>query len=82
VTVKRRKQLKRYRELSLMLAMFFLPFGYDFLFKLIMEATGSYWAADLIFYGISGSFWLSYILLSRRLGKRNTSSTYTDSVAL
>jgi len=52
-----------------MLAMFFLPFGYDFLFKLIMEVTGSFWVADLIFYGISGSFFVSYILLSRYLNK-------------
>lgn len=64
-----RKRLKALRDASLMLAMFFLPFGYDFLFKLIMEVTGSFWAADLIFYGISGSFFVSYILLSRQLNK-------------
>jgi hypothetical protein len=69
VTVKTKKQLKQYKELSLMLAMFFLPFGYDFLFKLIMEATGSYWVADVVFYGLSGFFWLLYILLSKRLHK-------------
>lgn len=48
-----------------MLAMFFLPFGYDALFKLIMDITGSYWAADITFYCISGCFWLSYIFLSK-----------------
>ena len=53
-----------------MLAMFFLPFGYDFLFKLIMEVSGSYWVADIVFYCISGSFWLSYILLTRYLNKK------------
>jgi hypothetical protein len=68
VTVKRLRKLK---EASLMLAMFFLPFGYDFLFKLIMDVSGSYWIADITFYSISGSFWLSYILLSRRLSKYN-----------
>ena len=52
-----------------MLGMFFLPFGYDFLFKLIMEVTGSFWVADLIFYGISGSFFACYILLSKYLNK-------------
>jgi len=31
--------------------------------------TGSFWAADLIFYGISASFFVSYILLSRYLNK-------------
>jgi len=65
----RRKKLRTYREASLMLAMFFLPLGYDALFKLIMDATGSYWAADIVFYSISGCFWLSYILLSRQLNK-------------
>ena len=54
-----------------MLAMFFLPFGYDALFKLLMEITGSYWAADIIFYFISGCFWLSYIALSRILSKKD-----------
>jgi hypothetical protein len=55
------KRLEFYRDISLMLAMFFLPFGYDALFKLMMEITGSYWGADIIFYSISGCFWLSYI---------------------
>jgi hypothetical protein len=50
---KTKKRLKALRDTSLMLAMFFLPFGYDFLFKLIMEVSGSFWVADLIFYGIS-----------------------------
>ena len=54
-----------------MLAMFFLPFGYDFLFKLIMEAVGSFWVADLVFYGISGFFFASYILLSKWLNNSN-----------
>jgi hypothetical protein len=66
---KNRKRLIALRDASLMLAMFFLPFGYDFLFKLIMEVTGSFWKADLIFYGISGLFFLSYISLSRYLNK-------------
>jgi hypothetical protein len=66
---KTKKRLKALREASLMLAMFFLPFGYDFLFKLIMEVSGSFWVADLIFYGISGFFFASYILLSKHLNK-------------
>lgn len=52
-----------------MLAMFFLPFGYDALFKLIMDKSGSYWVADITFYTISGCFWLSYFALSRFLNK-------------
>jgi hypothetical protein len=68
----REKRLTLYRDLSLMLAMFFLPFGYDMLFKLLMEISGSYWIADIIFYSISGCFWLSYILLTRLLNKEES----------
>jgi hypothetical protein len=67
-------RLTFYRDTSLMLAMFFLPFGYDALFKLMMEITGSYWGADIIFYSISGCFWLSYILLTKYLNKKETSN--------
>jgi uncharacterized membrane protein len=74
MVVKKIKSLKEkktrlifYKDMSLMLAMFFLPFGYDMLFKLIMEITGSYWVADIVFYSISGCFWLSYILLTKYL---------------
>jgi len=34
---------------------------------------GSYWGADVIFYSISGCFWLSYILLTKYLNKKETS---------
>ena len=60
-----------YRDLSLMLAMFFLPLGYDALFKFMMDITGSYWGADVVFYSISGFFWLSYILLTKYINKTN-----------
>jgi hypothetical protein len=50
--------------------MFFLPFGYDFLFKWVMEVTGSYWKADMVFYCLSGSFWLSYISLTWYINKK------------
>jgi hypothetical protein len=62
-------RLGLYRDTSLMLAMFFLPLGYDALFKLMMDITGSYWGADVVFYSISGCFWFAYILLTKRLNK-------------
>jgi hypothetical protein len=68
------KRITFYKDTSLMLAMFFLPLGYDALFKLIMDLSGSYWVADVIFYSISGCFWLSYILLTRYLNKNPKSS--------
>jgi len=67
----KQKKIELLRQASLMLAMFFLPFGYDALFKLIMDLSGSYWTADLVFYSVSGFFWLSYILLTRILNKNN-----------
>ena len=67
---KKDTRLTVFRDTSLMLAMFFLPFGYDTLFKLIMDLTGSYWVADIIFYSISGCFWLCYIFLTRYLSKK------------
>lgn len=59
--------LSFYRDTSLLLAMFFLPFGYDALFKVLMELTGSYWIADGVFYTISIFFWIIYAVLSNKL---------------
>lgn len=47
---------KKIATLCLVLALFFNPVGYDALFKMTMELTGSYWAADTIFYCIAASF--------------------------
>jgi len=66
------KQLNILKEISLMLAMFFLPFGYDALFKWIMDITGSYWIADIVFYCISGLFFTFYIFSKWLLNKRST----------
>jgi len=38
------------RKILLMLGTFFLPFGYDFLFKTILDYTGSYVITDSVFY--------------------------------
>jgi len=73
VTLKTKKLTKKrlvfFKDTSLMLAMFLLPFGYDALFKLIMDLSGSYWVADITFYSISGCFWLSYIFPTSFLSK-------------
>jgi len=41
-----------------MVGMFFNPFGYADLFKLVMDLTGSYYHAEIIFYIIT-AFWFS-----------------------
>jgi hypothetical protein len=50
------------RNILLMLAMFFNPFGFDALFALVMEWTGSYWTTDFVFYCLSGLFFGLYYL--------------------
>lgn len=42
--------------LCLMLGMFFNPFGYDILVKLLLDLTGSYWLTMGIFYLVAGLF--------------------------
>jgi len=64
------KYLTTIKEISLMLAMFFLPFGYDALFKFIMDITGSYWIADIVFYSISAFFFICYFSLKNYLNKQ------------
>ena len=63
------KQLTIIKEMSLMLAMFFLPFGYDALFKFMMDITGSFWAADIVFYCVSGFLFILYFSLKKLLNK-------------
>jgi hypothetical protein len=57
--------------LSLMIAMFFNPLGFDALFKMVMDWTGSYWITDVIFYGASAFFFILYYLLKKRYVKLN-----------
>jgi hypothetical protein len=51
--------------LCLVLCMFFNPLGFDALFKMVMELTGSYWITDLIFYLTSALFLGLYFLLHK-----------------
>ena len=48
-----------------MAATFFLPFGYDLLFKFLLDFTGSYAATNSIFYGISFTFFTIHICASQ-----------------
>ena len=42
--------------LCLALALFFNPAGYDVIFKMVLDLTGSYWQATHVFYLIAGLF--------------------------
>jgi hypothetical protein len=52
-----------------MMAMFLNPLGFDILFKLVMELTGSYWITDLLFYLSAGLFLGLYFLLRYKVDK-------------
>ena len=54
------------KSVFLTLGTFFCPFGYDAAFSGVMKLTGSYWAADAVFYSISLSFFGFYFWLSRK----------------
>jgi len=48
------------------LGLFFLPFGYDAIFKFIMDWSKSYWVADVVFYSISSSLFIGYFIFSEK----------------
>jgi hypothetical protein len=59
-------QMKKLQTLTLILATFFNPLGFDALFALTMKLTGSYLVTDIIFYCISIFFFSLYWLLLRK----------------
>jgi hypothetical protein len=61
---------KNLAVLFLMVATFLNPLGFDILFKMILDWTGSYWLTTGIFYLGSASFFGLYFWLS---GKRPVS---------
>jgi hypothetical protein len=48
-----------------MLGMFFNPFGYNEIFKVVMDITGSYWTTAHVFYLCAGLFFGLYIFLAK-----------------
>jgi len=49
---------------ALMIATFFNPLGFDVLFKMVWDMTGSYWHTIAIFYLLSALFFGVYFWLS------------------
>jgi hypothetical protein len=68
-----KKKREKLATLCLIASTFFLPFGYDVLFAMIMKLTGSYWAADLFFYFLSALFFGLYIYYSGKNPFKNIS---------
>ena len=59
-----RLKRKNLAIVSLMIATFLNPLGFDVLFKTIMDLTGSYWTTTLLFYLGSALFFIAYFWLS------------------
>jgi H+/Cl- antiporter ClcA len=58
---------------TLMIATFFNPLGFDALFALIMKKTGSYWITDVIFYCLSAFFFGLYFFYFKPILKKHES---------
>jgi len=56
--------------LSLFLALFFNPFGFDAAQYSLILLTGSLWRANFVMYCIAASFFGLYIYLLKQLNKK------------
>ena len=63
--------LSNVSTVCLMIAVFLNPLGFDALFKLVMNWTGSYWLTDAIFYGGALLFAGLYIFF-KKLANKNS----------
>jgi len=68
------KRLHLYKDVVLMLALFFNPFGFDAVQYTLILLTGSLWKANLLLYCIAGFFFGLYIYFTKQLNKKETSN--------
>jgi hypothetical protein len=59
-----------YKDMALMLALFFNPFGFDAVQYSLILLTGSLWKANFVLYCIAGFFFGWYIYFGRLLNKK------------
>lgn len=52
----KKEKNQKMATLCLMIGMFINPFGFDVLFKITLDLTGSYWITTGIFYLVAGLF--------------------------
>ena len=57
---------ERLGTISLALCVFFLPLGYDLVFWMVQELTGSYGLTTFLFYVLSAVFFGFYIYLHKK----------------
>lgn len=70
VYTKIKKRFPSLSTLTLIGATFFNPLGFDALFALVTQWTGSYIITDILFYLASALLFLAYWALKRREKKR------------
>jgi hypothetical protein len=68
---KREHRLPLIKDLFLMLALFFNPFGFDAVQYSLILLTGDLWKANFVLYCIAGFFFGLYIYYTRLLNKEN-----------
>jgi hypothetical protein len=61
------------KDIALMLALFFNPFGFDIIQFSLISLTGSLWKANFVLYCIAGLFFGLYIWFTKLLSKKETS---------
>lgn len=54
---------KRLATLSLMVATFLCPLGFDVAFYMVQDIIGSYWGTTIVFYVLSALFFGLYFFL-------------------
>jgi hypothetical protein len=64
------QRLMLYKDMSLFLALFFNPFGFDAAQYSLILLTGSLWRANFVMYCIAASFFGCYIYFGRQLNKK------------
>lgn len=60
---------KFYRDISLMLSVFFLPLGFDIVQYFLISITGSIWGANIVMYCVSGCFFMLYLFFNKKITK-------------
>jgi hypothetical protein len=60
-----------YKDIALMFALFFNPFGFDAVQYSLILLTGALWKANLILYCIAGFFFGVYIYFMKFLNKNS-----------
>jgi len=61
-----------YKDMALMMALFFNPFGFDAVQYSLILLTGSLWKANFVLYCIAGLFFGVYIYFTKLLSRGNS----------